>query len=252
MIEHYQTKLQDLFVDIAIHSTNDTPIGVVYLIHGHTGNKEDFTIRRFQHLFADFGFEAVAIDASRHGQDLSYPYTNRELFREQQKAMPEVIFETCQAIQSVHEQHYQEKYTYFGVLGISMGAHIAYLLPKWLPQIGFIIPFIGAPDVWMHYNTTKRALLHEEVDDLRSTIKPLELPDLRIYQTIDILQINGTKDDVVHYENSFLFHNALPKAINREHWFVLEEVGHTVSEAFVRVFEEFMQKILKRRGDWNE
>lgn len=252
MIEHYQTKIQVLFVDIAIKSTNDHPIGVVYLVHGHTGHKEDYTIRRFQHLFADMGFEAVALDASRHGEDKRYPYTNPQLFIEQQLAMPDVIWETLQAIAKVHQTHYQDKYAFFGVLGISMGGHVAYLLPKLLPTISFIIPLIGAPDIWMHYNTTKREIIHEDVDRLKQAIEPLSLPDLSVYQTIDILQINGTKDEVVNYENSFLFHNSLPKADHREHWFVLEEVGHTVTEAFVRVFEEFMQKILKRRGNENE
>lgn len=244
MIEHMKTKIHQTPVDIAIRSDLDTIDKVVYLVHGHTGNKEDFTIRRFQNLFAELGFEAVALDASRHGEQLAYPYTSKDTFIEQQLAMPEVLLETLDQIKAIHQSHYQDHVRFAGILGISMGGHIAYLLPKWIPGIQFIIPLIGAPDVSVHYQRTKSAFLKDRISECSHALDQLTLPDRSIYQNIHILQINGTHDDVVHYENSFNFHTDLPKPNQREHWYVLEEVGHTVTESFVETVDAFLHKIL--------
>jgi hypothetical protein len=248
MIERLHTTLCNVPVNIAIDATNDSPKGVFYLIHGHTGNKEDVTIRRFQTILAQMGYEAISLDAYAHGSRIAPPYTSTDSTLHA-LAMPEVVKHTLQDIALIHQTHYLKNYHICGVLGISMGGHVAYLAPQFMPFVNIIIPLIGAPHMARHYLKSK-SWLADKTSEIQHILDELQVINLEMYQHIHILQINGTKDDVVHYENAFDFHVSLPKAQDVEHWFVLEEVGHIVNEAMVSTVTEFMNKIdpLLERG----
>ncbi|MCK7488472.1 MAG: hypothetical protein MZU97_25500 [Bacillus subtilis] len=144
------------------------------MIHGHTGNRFDATIVRFQNELAALGFYTVALDAFRHGDRKVEPYVtlNGEAIA---KAMPSVLNQTCLDIATLYRTEFVTISPIVGVLGTSMGGHVAYLLPNYLPETLISIPLIGAPDVLRHYHTSKR-FLGDAIDALFEHYPGLKKP----------------------------------------------------------------------------
>jgi uncharacterized protein len=225
-----------------IHDSNfATYQGVFFLIHGHTGNRHDATIVQFQHELAALGFYTVALDAYRHGDRKEEPYVtlNGEAIA---KAMPGVLDQTCQDITTLYQSEFQSISAVVGVLGTSMGGHVAYLLPNYLPATLISIPLIGAPDGLRHYRTSKR-FLGDAIEALFESLPNLKKPSPELYANRHLLQINGDKDDVVRYENALDFHGELPTHSAVEHWFVLESCGHEITPHMHQVVAEFIQDV---------
>jgi hypothetical protein len=242
MIHRLNARPQGIPVSILYDSNFATYQGVFFLIHGHTGNRHDATIVQFQNELAAFGFYTVALDAFFHGDRKEEPYVtlNGEAIA---KAMPSVLDQTCRDIATLYRTEFAMISPIVGVLGTSMGGHVAYLLPGYLPDTLISIPLIGAPDVLRHYRTSKR-FLGDAIDSLFEHYSGLKKPSPELYANRHLLQINGDKDDVVRYENALDFHGELPTNNAVEHWFVLESCGHEITPHMHQVVAEFIQDVV--------
>lgn len=227
-------------------ASDETASFVFFLVHGHTGNRLDRTIVRFAEEIASRGCVAVAVDAFRHGERKTEPYIGLD-GTAIAKTMVEVLEQTCLDIKTLYDALFKKQNLTVGILGTSMGGHIAYLLPGVLPETAIAIPLIGAPDVPRHYRTSK-AWLGEAIEPLfQNRIVPMKA-DAAWFQTRHLLQINGTKDDVVRYENAFDFHLELPTNPLVEHWFVLESCGHEIPESMHKTVGEFLDAVFSKKG----
>ena len=241
MIQRHDAHPQGIPITIIHDSNFATYQGVFFLIHGHTGNRFDATIVAFQTLLATFGYYTVALDASRHGERKIEPYLTLK-GEAIAKAMPGVLDQTCLDIALLYHTEFQSISRVVGVLGTSMGGHVAYLLPNYLPETLISIPLIGAPDVLRHYHTSKR-FLGDAIDALFEHLPGLKKPSPELYANRHLLQINGDKDDVVRYENALDFHGELPSNQAVEHWFVLESCGHEITPHMHEVVAEFLAAV---------
>jgi esterase/lipase len=229
-----------------ISPDNRDPRGVFFLIHGHIGNRKDATIVRFAEELAHRGYISVALDSYRHGDRLQEPYLSMD-GTAIAKAMVSVVEQTCLDIVTVYQDLFSSQRLQVGVLGTSMGGHIAYLLPGVMPETTISIALIGAPDVLRHYLRSK-AWLGDEIEPLFQDRRIPMMADPSWYRTRHLLQINGNKDDIVRYENALDFHGELPTADSVEHWFVLESCGHEITESMHRILQEFLDQIDAKSG----
>lgn len=229
-----------------ISPEGSVPRGVFFLIHGHTGNRQDRTIVRFAEELANRGYASVAMDAYRHGDRKQEPYVSLD-GTAIAKTMVNVLEQTCLDIKTVYDDLYRPLGLHVGVLGTSMGGHIAYLLPGVLPETTISVALIGAPDVPRHYHRSK-AWLGEAIEPLFQDRRISLIADPAWYRTRHLLQINGDKDDVVRYENALDFHGELPSSKDIEHWFILESCGHEITESMHQALREFLDQIDANRG----
>ncbi|MCK7489790.1 MAG: hypothetical protein MZU79_05855 [Anaerotruncus sp.] len=242
-----ETNLLHRGIPITLYTPKDGPgTHVFFLVHGHTGNRFDPTIVRFARMLCDRGMTAVSVDAFRHGERKTEPYVSLD-GAAIAKAMVEVLEQTCKDIKTLYDDLFRKDGLSVGVLGTSMGGHVSYLLPGVLPETTIAIPLIGAPDVKRHYRTSKKWL----GDGIEPLFVDRSIPlhaDPAWFEERHLLQINGTKDDVVRYENAFDFHLELKTASPIEHWFVLEGCGHEITESMHKTVGEFLDAVLAKKG----
>jgi len=224
----------------------EAPSFVFFLIHGHTGNRFDPTIVAFAEAIAARGHVAVAVDAFKHGERKTEPYVTMD-GKAIAIAMVEVLEQTCKDLKTLYDGLFRAQGLKVGVLGTSMGGHVSYLLPGILPETTIAIPLIGAPDIKRHYKTSK-AWLGDAIEPLFPDTSVRMKADPAWFPTRHLLQINGTKDDVVRYENAFDFHVELAAEKGFEHWFVLEECGHEITKTMHQTVGEFLDAVLGRKG----
>jgi hypothetical protein len=222
------------------------PHYVFFLVHGHTGNRFDPTIVKFAEAIAARGQVAVAVDAFRHGERKTEPYVTLD-GTAIATAMIDVLEQTCRDLKTLYDGLFRTLGLKVGVLGTSMGGHVSYLLPGVLPETALAIPLIGAPDVKRHYQTSK-AWLGNAIEPLFQDRDVAMKADPSWFKTRHLLQINGTKDQVVRYENAFDFHVELSAEAGFEHWFVLEECGHEITEMMHKTVGEFLDAVLGQKG----
>jgi esterase/lipase len=214
--------------------------GVFYLIHGHTGNQNN--LGRMPGIFAAAGFMAVAIDAFQHGLRKAFPYTENDGIL-QTLAMPGVIKHTCEDIVSLQNEHYYQISSHVGVAGISMGGHIAFQMPKFLPSVEWIIPVIGTPDLYHHYHIGKKQFLGERIAFVDPLLAELAIPSLERYLDVNIFILGATKDGVVDYHYGKRFFEQLESMVHNHIQFYTEPVGHILSEGMADAIDVFAKTL---------
>lgn len=212
--------------------TKTTYAGVVFLVHGHTGNKELYGLESLPNGFVERGYFVVSIDAYKHGERKEEPYFGNDglLFT---LAMPEVVIHTIKDIIYLYEHYYKQVSPRLIVTGISMGGHIAFQMPKYYPGVNTILPLIGSPDMKNHYEKTKGSFLKEKIVQVSEEIQELEIIDLTPYMNVNIGVFNGSVDTVVEIKYVKPFVDLL---IHRNHpqvHFESFECGHTVTTEMV-------------------
>ena len=176
--------------------------GVFFMMHGHTSSK-DYGTGLFPKRLAELGYFAVTLDAYKHGLRKLEPYisgNNDDKVAE----MPSVILETVRNISHLYKNYYSHFSPYVSIMGISMGAMIAWQLPKFLPNVKIVISLIGTPDfarlfddinLDRYQSTTKT--------DLFKIISQLDIHDSIInYKDIQIYCANGRQDTLVNYQHT--------------------------------------------------
>lgn len=216
--------------------------GVVFLVHGHTGNKELYGLESLPNGFTERGYFVVSIDAYKHGERKEEPYFSNDglLYT---LAMPEVVIHTIHDIIHLYETYYKKISSRIIVTGTSMGGHIAFQMPKYYPSVDTILPFIGSPDIKNHYEKTKGSFLKDKIALVSKEIKELEINNLSPYMNVNIGVFNGSEDKVVEIEYVKPF---VIELIQRNHpkiHFESFECGHTVTHEMVEAMFRFFDTI---------
>ena len=214
--------------------------GLIFVQHGYTSNKEfgsDFLALRL----ARMGYFVVAIDAYKHGERIQEPYTSKDwpkMFYES----PYVIRRTAIDINRLFKKRYQKSYDKYSIVGVSMGAMIAYYLSTKTPHIDKLVPVIGTPDFIdrARYGVEKdgydsSVYLNKETLSYLSNMNPIEHVDKMKYNMM--LIVIGKKDDVVPHQRTLDFFDEYENSKMKLRVF---EEGHTVNkEMQLEIFDFF-------------
>jgi dienelactone hydrolase len=223
------------------------PKGLFIIIHGHGSNKEE-GVGEFPKILTNMGYMVVSIDAYKHGERKEEPYISNNL-REVAIAMIDVVIQTTKDVLTLFNKHYSKLFPIFHIIGISMGGHIAYQLPKYTQKVQTIIPIIATPDLLKHYEISKKTIIGEFSSELTTKLQGLSLQkDLYLYQSIAILAINGSHDNVVSNQYSKAFIRELLKKGHHKAHYKEYECGHTVVKEMKDDMILFIQKYLNIKG----
>jgi len=195
--------LLEYVTDLAV-----TPKGIVFIVHGHTGQKELGNLEKYPIELMRRGYRVLVIDAYKHGERIEEPYLSQQAI-DKTLAMPEVVFHTTMDIIHLYEKYYRQISDNLIVSGISMGGHVAFQIPKYYPFVKTILPFIGSPNIPSHYYQTKKKFLGEAIELCRKEVDALRIDDISPYLTCNIAMVNGTFDDVVEARFAKAFYDLL-------------------------------------------
>jgi len=173
--------------------------GVFFMIHGHTSSK-DYGTGLFPKRLAELGYYAIALDAYKHGMRKEEPYisgSETEMIAE----MPSVIYHTSLDIQKLYQKYYSQVSPHVSILGISMGAMIAWQMPKHLSNLRYLIALIGTPNCEKIYRENHQKLM--DMPEVAQMINKLNVIEkINDYQKTIIYCANGSKDLLVDYHST--------------------------------------------------
>lgn len=216
--------------------------GVFFIIHGHTCSKELYYFGKLPERLTNLGFIVVSVDGYKHGARMKEPYLSGQDY-EKTMAMPEVIKKTANDLSYLYLNHYVNYSGKLGFLGISMGGHIVYQMPKYLKKIDFLIPLIGAPDIKRHYQEMKASFLGiERMNELHSILSELDNSDSIYDRSSKMLILEGTQDNIVSYKNAFDFYSRMHNSGYNNIHYKDFPVGHTVTEEMEQSIEDFIRE----------
>ncbi len=215
--------------------------GIVFLIHGHTGNKEFIGLQSLPLGFMKRGYFVVSVDAYKHGERIEEPYLTNS-YLEMTLAMPEVVSHTTQDIIDLFEAVYSKISRTLIVCGTSMGGHIAFQIPAHYPAVDAIFPIIGTPDIQSHYYETKNQFLGEKISLVRALVNQLRISDIEPYLDPIIGIYNGSLDSTVEIQYVRPFYQKL-KSKKPCHLEMKEyPVGHQVTNEMLTDLFAFLDK----------
>mgnify|MGYP001766967888 CR=1 FL=1 len=221
--------------------------GVFFFVHGHTCSKELWYFGSLAERICKMGFRIVSIDAYKHGQRIEEPYLSKDPIA-MTEAMISVILKTSNELRDLYEKHYRKMGGKLGILGISMGGHIAYQMVKRLPHIDILIPLIGAPDIRRHYYDSKIELLGKErLNKLEPFFEEAEIPYRDFAHVENGLMMVGANDHVVLPDNSKDYFQMYLKPNFAQLTLQTYPVGHEVTKDMENEIERYLKNdVLKQ------
>lgn len=215
------------------------PMGVFFLVHGHTCSKDPMYFGTFPERLTDLGYLVVSIDAYKHGERIEEPYLTGQDY-EKTEAMLEVIQRTSSDLLYLYQNIYQEIGGKLGFLGISMGGHIVFQMPKYIQKIDLLIPLIGSPDLKRHYIEMKSHIINPDRMNKLNSVFSLLNNDDSIYNKNDLMLIvEGKNDPIVSYRNAYDFYTRMKSKGYGNIEYIDFPVGHVITsemENFVITF----------------
>lgn len=176
--------------------------GVFFMMHGHTSSK-DYGTGLFPKRLAELGYFAVTVDAYKHGLRKQEPYLFGN-YLDQVAEMPFVIHQTVQDIAYLYTKEYSHISEKVSIMGVSMGAIIAWQLPKYLSNIAYVVALIGTPDFSRLYDEKTINQYHgSKQSELIEMVRQLDIHDsITKYRNVDVYCANGIKDTLVNYHHT--------------------------------------------------
>jgi len=216
--------------------------GVFFIIHGHTCTKDPMYFGSFPKRLTDLGYLVIAIDAYKHGDRIEEPYLSGK-DDEKTIAMLDVIQKTCEDILFLYENIYQKIGGKLGFLGISMGGHVVFQMPKYIQKIDLLIPLIGSPDLKRHYIEMKSQIIGQErMENLNSIFANLSMNDEMFNQDSQMLIVEGKNDTIVSYLNAFDFYKRMRnKGYHHIEYFDFP-VGHEITKEMENHVMDYIAK----------
>lgn len=237
---------------LALYKNDGKKKPLIITVHGYTGNKSgeiDYCL-----VLAEEGFLPVSIDARLHGER-AVPDFEERMAANFPKEMLGVMIGTAEDISPVIDYFVQRADVLpdkIGVMGVSMGASVAYLATTLDERIQASVPIIGTPG-W------DLSLMPEDRDQFGGWPEPDgELIALianydprnraeRFFPTA-LLMLNGVQDETVLIDGPRQLYEKLQPLYQRQpkrlSFIAYEGVGHEFTEEMrdeaVRWFKRFL------------
>jgi uncharacterized protein len=227
--------------------------GVIFFIHGFESSK-DFGVGLLPKRIAELGFFVVSIDAYKHGLRRLEPFISGDDWIKA-KSIFEVIDQTTQDILTLYKEHYHHISSVVGVSGISMGAMVAYQMPRLLPEVTFILPFIGTPNLEHllqipKYRAITESMSKADQEMIQTYCKKLDLStNLLCYSFVHILACLGEVDPMISYQDNADFIHQLQLIGNEKASIKTYPIAHQVSEEMILDGLKFIQQCGEMTND---
>jgi len=122
-----------------------------------------------------------------------------------------------------------------------MGGHITFQMSKFLKNIDYLIPIIGAPDLKRHYQEAKFSLLSDSQQQvLCPWFDKLLLTPNDLSKSSQMLILEGEVDAVVNWRNALDFYNLLQTSGFHHVLFESFPVGHQVTTEMESKVTDFL------------
>jgi len=237
---------------LALYKEDGKKKPLIITVHGYTGNKSgeiDYCL-----ILAEEGFLPVSIDARLHGER-TVPDFEERMAANFPKEMLGVMIGTAEDISPVIDYFAQrpdvlsEK---IGVMGVSLGASIAYLATTLDDRIAVAVPIIGTPgwDLSLRPKDPEQFGAWPEPDEelmaMVAHYNPLNRTEHFFPKAL--LMLNGVQDETVPidgprqlYERLRPYYQERPERLS---FIAYEGVGHEFTEEMrhqvVRWFKRFL------------
>jgi esterase/lipase len=163
-----------------------TPLGLIFIQHGFQSSKE-YGADYLALTLAREGYKVVSIDAYKHGDRIEEPYIDGDI-QLRYSELFSVVDHTSSDIVMLYEDVYKEEFSYFDLIGVSMGGFIAFSTLMKTSRIRKVVPVITTVKLY------KLAIKGPDLED-RS------LYDLEIQRNLDYIK----KIDPFHNVDQFKF-----------------------------------------------
>jgi dienelactone hydrolase len=237
---------------LALYKDDGKKKPLIITVHGYTGNKSgeiDYGL-----VLAEEGFLLVSIDARLHGER-AVPDFEERMAANFPKEMLRLMIGTASDISLVIDYFVQRADVLpdkIGVMGVSMGASIAYLATTLDDRIKASVPIIGTPGWDLSLMPEDRGQFGgwpEPDDELIALVANYD-PRNRAERFFPkaLLMLNGVQDEVVLIDGPRQLYQKLQPLYQgqpeRLSFITYEEVGHEFTEEMrheaVRWFKRFL------------
>ena len=237
---------------LALYKDNGKKKPLIITVHGYTGNKSseiDYCL-----ILAEEGFLPVSIDARLHGER-AVPDFEERIAANFPKEMLGVMIGTAGDISLVIDYFVQRADVLpdrIGVMGISMGACIAYLATTLDDRIKASVPIIGSPgwDFSLAPKDQDQFGGWPEPDDEMMALIVNYDPLNRVERFFPkaLLMLNGVQDDVVLIDGPRQLYEKLQPLYQRQpkrlSFITYEGVGHEFTEEMHREAVDWFKRFL--------
>ncbi len=221
---------------------------LMFFFHGFTSNRHEGTMGRAKKL-CSMGYEVIAVDAYGHGE--RYNKTIMALNpSDKYKFLVDIVLRTADDVRHLYEAklRYDERLlpSSFSVYGVSMGAQVAFMVGKNMPECKVIVSIVGSPSIYKIYDY-KRKVFEWKKDQtfIDKLIQYKHLDPLEHFNTFinkHIFMGCGEFDQTVPYQHA----EKLYQLCNAPtHEFELYNVAHQSNDAMLNDAYEFLDTILK-------
>ena len=227
--------------------------GVFFVVHGFESSK-DFGVGLLPKQIAELGYFVVSVDAYKHGLRIQEPFLSGDDWTKT-KSIFEIIEQTTNDIAMLYQTEYSSISNVVGISGFSMGAMISYQLPRILPEVQIIVPFIGTPRLTTLLNIPKyinlvNSMSKKESDDIQHICHKLDLSfHLQRYTSLSILALVGQKDGMVSMEDNVQFIQHIQHLGNHFASIKSYPVGHQLSDDMINDALNFIRKFGESNND---
>ncbi len=223
---------------LALYKDDGKPKPLIITVHGYTGNKSGEIY--YCLLLAEEGFLPVSIDARLHGER-AVPDFEERIAANFPKEMLGVMIGTAEDISPVIDYFVQRADVLsdkIGVMGVSMGASVAYLATTLDERIKASVPIIGTPswDLSLAPKDADQFGAWPEPDDELITLIANYDPRNRAEQFFPkaLLMLNGMQDETVLIDGPRQLYEKLQPLYQRQSerlsFIAYEGVGHEFTE----------------------
>lgn len=217
---------------------------LIFLQHGIYGNKEK-VLNLMGVAIANLGYVVVGIDTVGHGERGEAPFPGGKSPHGELR-MFNLIEPTSEDILAVYEAYYQERFSEFDYIGVSLGGLIGYHLASQTHRLNKLHIFMSTPNYeafYQHLNPTLevryKSLIEEgkaKVKTINPSLKPqaLKMRSLHVY--------HGLNDEEIPLSATT---DWLEKANLKSMTVETFETGHKINKA---MFEALLERLRLHEG----
>jgi esterase/lipase len=225
----------------ALEYTSKQANKLLFLQHGIYGNKEK-SMNLLGVSLVKLGYHVIAIDAYKHGSRSEEPFVSKNEDQSTLETMA-VVKHTSEDIVSIYQDHFQDTYPQFDIIGISMGGLMAHYITTITDAINTSVALISSPQFLEAADYTFPEEKREEYPESEAIRKDIEAMDPSTHtnkMTFNrLIMLNGKHDTTIptgQSEQFYLDHpelNIIFKTFDTDH-----KISHAMHETLLDLLKD--------------
>lgn len=225
----------------ALEYTSKDAHKLVFLQHGIYGNKEK-SMNLLGVSLVKIGYHVIAIDAYKHGSRSEEPFASKDEDQSTLETM-DVVKHTAKDIVDIYQDHFQEHYPQFDIIGISMGGLMAHYITTITDAINTSVALISSPLFLEAADYTfpeEKRKDYPESEDIRKDIEVMDPSKQTNKMTFNrLIMLNGKHDTTIPTDQSEQFYldhpelNIIFKTFDTDH-----KISHAMHETLLDLLKD--------------